>query len=220
MEMKLLKLRISSDILSKLGHPRIFEYISLIEIQSILQYDPKNLFLQAIVYVNEELVKTRNYKLIENYETVKFFYVLKETRKKLLCLMQIATEQPFWPELGATPWAAIPPIILDPTSIHFTFIISEKTIKVLDKFLSDYAVSYEILAIENLNKNIADSSFPIPNFSYKQQEITRYALRCGYFESPKRIGSEEIANHFEISKSAVTKHLRTAIKKGMKYFFS
>ncbi len=218
--MKLLKLRISSDILSKLGHPRIFEYISLIEIHSILQYDPRSLFLQAIVYVNEELSKTRNYNLIQNYETVKFFYVLKETGNKVLCLMQITTESPFWPKLDATPWAAIPPIILDPTSIHFTFIISEKTIKVLDKFLSNFAVSYEVLAIENLNKNIADSSFPIPKFTNKQQEITRYAFRSGYFESPKRIGSEEIANHFNISKSAVTKHLRAVVKKEMKYFFS
>lgn len=220
MEMKLLKIQISSDILSKRGHPRIFEYISSVEIQNVLQYDPndpKNLFLQAKIFLKQEL--NGNYKKIEEYETIKFLYVLRERGREILCLMSIGTEDPLWPDLGPLPWAVIPPLILDPHSLHITFIIPEKLIKALDRFLSRDAKSYEILAIENMEKKITDLSFITPSFSSRQSEIARFAYRNGYFETPKRISAKQIANHFALSTSTITKHLRIATEKAMKFFF-
>ena len=218
MGMKLLRLQISSDILSKRGHPRIFEYISLVEIQNVLQYDPTNSFLQAKLLVKEEL--NGDYQLIEDYATIKFFHILKEVGNEILCRMRIATDSPLWPDLGNFPWAIIPPIVLDPHSLHFNFLISEKIIASLYKFLEENAESFEILAIQDLNQDLSDKALMSPKFTVRQQEVARYAYRRGYFDSPKGISSKEIAQNFEISSSAVTKHLRSATKKAMKFFFA
>ena len=108
MEMKLLKLQISSDILSRRGHPLIFEYISSVEIQNVLQFDLRNLFLQANIVVKDELDK--NYQLIEKYETINFIYVLKERGNEINCLLSIATEAPILPRDLLPNIAVMPPI--------------------------------------------------------------------------------------------------------------
>jgi len=216
--MKLLKLQVSSDIFSKLGHHRIFEYISMVEIQNVFQNKENNLFIQAKLVVKHKL--KLNYKIMENYETIQFFHVLKEKGDEIICLMQITSETSLLPDFGPIPWAFIPPIILDPTSTHFTCIISEHSLKPFQKFLSNYDSSYQILAIENMDKIIMNTSLLIPSFTKRQNEIARYAYRKGYFNIPKKISAEEIAEYFDISASAVTKNLRYASKKAMQFFFS
>ncbi len=216
--MKLLKLQVSSDIFSKMGHHRIFEYISLIEIQNVFQNKENNLFLQAKIIVKKEL--KLNFSLMENYETIKFFHVLKETGNEIICLMQITTESSILPDFGPIPWAFIPPIILDPTSTHFSCIISEKSMKPFLKYLANYDSSFLILAIENMERKVSTTSLLTPFFTRRQNEITRHAYRKGYFNSPKGISAEELAGHFNISTSAVTKHLRISSEKAMKFFFS
>jgi len=218
MEMKLLKLQISSDILSRRGHPLIFEYISSVEIQNVLQFDLKNLFLQAKIVVKDNLNK--NYHLIEEYETINFIYVLKERGNEIICLMSISTDTPILPRNLLPDIAIMPPIILDPESLHFNFIIPEKTIKRLYKFLDEFADSFEILAIESLTRDLSDSSLLTPKFTQRQTEISRYAFRNGYFESPKKISAEDIAQHYGLSTSMVTKHLRASTKKAMKFLFA
>ncbi|MGV9174112.1 MAG: hypothetical protein ACOC44_07880 [Promethearchaeia archaeon] len=66
-------------------------------------------------------------------------------------------------------WAVIPPIILDPVSLHFNLIVSETAIKALYKFLARQATSYEVLAIENIKR----LNF---NFTHRQSEITKFAV--------------------------------------------
>lgn len=220
MIMKLLKIQISSDILSKRGHPLIFEYISFIEIQNILQYDPNNLFLLAKIIIDKELEESNDFRLIEAYDTVQFFHVLKRRANELLCLLRLNTSIPLWPELEAKIWAVIPPIIMDPTSLHFNLIVSEKALKILHQFLSEQANSYRILAIEDVKRNFQADPLISPNFTNRQRKISQYAYRNGYFESPKKISAREIAEKFEISSSAITKHLRKTTKKAMKFFFS
>ncbi len=48
---------------------------------------------------------------------------------------------------------------------------------------------------------------PFPEFTIHQKEITSYAAKHSYFNSPKRISTNKIAEHFEISVSAVNKLL-------------
>jgi len=218
MDLKLLKLQISSDILSKRGHPLIFEYISSIEILNILQFDFKNLFLQAKIVLKEDLKK--NYHLIEEYETINFIYVLKERGNEIICLMSISTDTPILPRHLLPNIAIMPPIILDPTSLHFNFIIPETNLPRLYKFLEKYANSFEILAIENLTMDFSETPLLTPKFTKRQTEISRYAFRNGYFETPKHISAKEIALHYNVSTSMVTKHLRISMKKAMKFFFS
>lgn len=201
-----------------MGHPLIFEYISLVEIQNILQHDLTNIFIQAKITARDTL--QGNYNLIRAYDTISFLHVLKERGNQFTCLMHIKTEQPFWPDLGPIPYAVIPPIVLDPHSSHFSLIISEKTITKLDKFISKYTESFEILALENLGKEIKEGVMLLPKFTERQNEITRHAYRKGYFSSPKGISAEEIAKEFDISTSAITKHLRIATEKAMEFFFS
>ena len=162
----------------------------------------------------------KNYHIIEEYETINFIYVLKEAGAEITCLLSISTSTPILPRNLLPNIAIMPPIILDPTSLHFNFIIPENTVKKLYRFIDEFADSFEILAIENLTKNPSDSTLLTPKFTQRQVEISRYAYRNGYFESPKKISAEEVAKHFSLSTSMVTKHLRTTTKKVMKFFFA
>lgn len=47
----------------------------------------------------------------------------------------------------------------------------------------------------------------------KEQEVLKIAVIKGYFNSPKRIGLEELAKEFGVSKSAIMQILRKAIDK-------
>lgn len=49
-----------------------------------------------------------------------------------------------------------------------------------------------------------------PRLTDRQREVIEAALREGYFEWPRRIDSEELAAHLEISRATCLEHLRKA----------
>jgi predicted DNA binding protein len=90
----------------------------------------------------------------------------------------------------------------------------------LFEILQKYTKSFEILAINDLGKALEKFAHPMPGFTERQREIATYAMRNGFFESPKKITADEIAKKFGISVSAVNDHIRKVEKIVMKYFFS
>lgn len=46
-----------------------------------------------------------------------------------------------------------------------------------------------------------------------EQEVLRTALARGYFETPRRISTAELAEEVEVSDYEITQHLRRAITK-------
>ena len=70
-----------------------------------------------------------------------------------------------------------------------------------------------------LSESIWRQAIAFPDFTKRKKEIASYAAKNGFFASPKKITAEAIAKKFEISVSAVNKHLRTAENRAMEYFF-
>jgi predicted DNA binding protein len=219
--MKFVKLNISSDIFQKLGHPLIFEHIHHIEVLNILQYDPKNLFLlEKIIFRARFFENWRN--IFKKQKLIKSYHLLKElpSENSILCLMRIKKRTALWPKINQGEWAILPPIVIDKKSLHINIILPESIIPILFRIFQKNSKKYEILAISNIDEKIANYSPFSPQFTSRQNEICRYAYRNGYFDSPKRIHSEDIAEKFNISTSAVTNHIRKASNLAFKYFFS
>lgn len=222
--MKFLRLRISSSILETVGLDKMLNYFTKIEIIQAYQYDNKHFFtMQKLTYKPDalgekdlifkkilgvtsatEVEKTGNEK--NGYEIT---YIMTQKRNK-----------GFWPLLdNAGTWALIPPVIVDQHSILMTTIADEINIGMIHKYLASLNIEYEILAQATMDDSISAITMPYPKFKKRQSEIAHYAAIRGYFEIPKGISAKDIANHFNISVSAVNENLRKAQNLSMQYFF-
>ncbi|MBN1801829.1 MAG: helix-turn-helix domain-containing protein [Candidatus Lokiarchaeota archaeon] len=99
-----------------------------------------------------------------------------------------------------------PPIVLDRDYLLVSIISESKNIDAFCESLENfYSGDLEILSITRLHPNHANLFLELTD---RQKEIVYYAIQHGYFEIPRKIDSEKIANHFEISQSALYHHLR------------
>lgn len=57
------------------------------------------------------------------------------------------------------------------------------------------------------------------NLTDKQKEITSTAYSLGYYDRPKKISSEKLAEIFEISQQTPLEHLRKSEKKIIEHVF-
>ncbi len=125
----------------------------------------------------------------------------------------------FFPMFGQGPWAILFPITVSVKEIRLNLLAEEeylgKLYESLQKFTSDYTV-VGIKTVEDV-KDLGD--LPSPVLTSKQRDIVEYAAEHGYFESPKKISADELAEHFGISASAVNMHLKNTENIVMKYFF-
>lgn len=99
-----------------------------------------------------------------------------------------------------------PPIILDNDRLLVSIIAESKNI---DRFVESldnfYNAKLEILSISDIQPNYENLFLKLTD---RQKEIVYYAIQHGYFEIPRKINSNKIANHFKISRSALYEHLR------------
>jgi predicted DNA binding protein len=99
-----------------------------------------------------------------------------------------------------------PPIILDQDRLLVNIITDSKNV---DEFVNSlnhfYEGGLEILSIAHIPLNYENLFLKLTD---RQKEIVYYAIQHGYFEIPRRINSKKIADHFNISRSALYDHLR------------
>lgn len=99
-----------------------------------------------------------------------------------------------------------PPLMLDQNWLLVRVIIESTHIdELFDHIEICYDGKIEVLSISNLNPDTEDLFLKLTN---RQKEIAYYAVQHGFFEIPRKIDSEKIANHFNISQSALYEHLR------------
>ncbi len=227
-QMKFIKIKISADLLAKLGHPKIFEHVSHVEVFHILQYDLQNFFLLATISFPPNIGPWRQIPDFQDMMTgrhavIKYFFLLNENQNSIQCLIKLSKDVPFWPLVASqpnSPWALLPPVMLDPEFLHLIFIVAEEFLPKLNDIFSRFASSFEILAQNDLRKEWSTRRSLGPEFTGRQIEVARYAFRNGYFHSPKGISAQDIAEFFKISPAAVTNHLRKATMTAMQFFFS
>ena len=200
--------------------------IKLIEVLEILHYHRLTfLILQRITF--EENVSDVEKKIQEIYEP-EFIQILERNGREVLCFLKLHRDKGFWPKRISGNWTIIPPIIIDKKYVKENLLIRDSFDEVY-KAYSKYIKNLEIIAINKVENNtdlldlqsqqILQNVQPYPHFPKRQHEITLYATRHGYYESPKKISAEELAKKFNISISAINEHLRKAEQTAMKYFF-
>lgn len=206
----------------------MFQDVIRLEIINAYQYDQQNFFsMQRIVFSNGYLTNLNPEKTDEMMRkkfNATFFDLMDRQNDTILCMMKQKREQGFWNYFEPGPWAFLFPINVDEESIILSVLIKEEyieNIKNLMQLLTKRKDGYEVLAQSTTKAldNLGMPSINFPNFSERQFEIATYAARHGYFESPKKINADAIAEHFGITVSAVNENLRKAEHLAMRYFF-
>jgi len=110
-------------------------------------------------------------------------------------------------DLGIQGGYLFPPLGIEEGKVKFSFIGSEKQIKEFMEKLDAIAIHYRVVLL-------ADANFsPISPFSQlteKQQEVLLTAYKLGYYDIPRKITSQQIADKLKIADSTVVEHLRKA----------
>lgn len=85
----------------------------------------------------------------------------------------------------------------------------------LDKF-EEFQLQYKLKSVKDYNKfeGIKDT-----DLTDRQTEIVSTAFELGYYNNPRKIGSDKLAEIFEITQPTLLEHLRKAEKKIMRYVF-
>ncbi len=218
MTLKKLRLQIPRKLLEKIGLMDMLADLERVEVLNAYQYDQNNFFSLQNIRFKPGLKKFEKKILTEKLKA-EYYQIFMEKDDEILCIMKQKRDTGFFPMFGQGPWAILFPITVSAKEIRLNLLAEEeylgKLYESLQKFTSDYTV-VGIKTVEDV-KDLGD--LPSPVLTSKQRDIVEYAAEHGYFESPKKISADELAEHFGISASAVNMHLKNTENIVMKYFF-
>ncbi|MHA1723466.1 MAG: helix-turn-helix domain-containing protein [Promethearchaeota archaeon] len=222
--MKAIRLQLPGNFLKHLGFMEVFQDIEWIEILQAFQYDSTHLFsIQRMKFshpINEPMEM-----FIQTRFNPEFFQVLNATGEELTCILNQIRSSGFYPIIESGPWAFRFPIYASREKILLSMIVQKEYLPKLHEILMSFTSSYEILAsmdldkIEDIKDFFGNYFLPFPNFTKKQRELASYAAQHGYFQTPKKISAKDIAKKFNISVTAVNKHMNNIKNIAMEYFF-
>ena len=215
--MRLLKIKIPTKTILDFGLPNYFDVIEYIEVLQIYEYDSNNFFaLYKIVFKKGKINELD--KFLRGLFFAKSYKILEKKSNEILCIMKQRNTSGFWPEFLSESFALIPPIVFDPDAVIFEVIAKDDDI---NNILSQHKIfkSMQLLSVSNIDETISHSMNAMPRLTNRQKEIMIFANRNGYFKIPKQISTKKIAEHFQISSSAVLNHIQKAERTIMEYFF-
>ena len=226
--MRILKIKVPSEILSKLNNlpyvklPDYFKVLNRITILQIFEITPKKIFALYRIQFKREMMKNVD-KYLRNDFFAKRYMVVEKKSNEILCIMEQKPRNPwgFWPTFLSNSLALLPPIIYTPKSVVFGIITKDEELPITIPFLKQREIfkSIEILSTVTADDTAKNSMKILPRLTNRQNEIMNYATRKGYFQVPKRISTQEIADHFKITPSAILNHIQKAERSIMGYFF-
>ncbi|MHA1681289.1 MAG: helix-turn-helix domain-containing protein [Promethearchaeota archaeon] len=221
--MKLERLRLSSSFLADLGFMGFFEFVDSIKILTTFQYDRNNFLSLERIHFKREHVSDWELILKEHFP-VEFIQLISRRGDDILCVIKSTSETGFFPMPGniTGPWALLPPISIDKDSIMITIFSNEEVLCLIHDALSSMGAVFTILSLSDASESMVGDSWGGmmgPSFTGRQEEIARYAVRHGFFKTPKEISAIDIGGYFGISVSAVNEHLRKVKRLSMEYFF-
>ncbi len=222
--MKIIRLQIPGNFLEHVGFADLFEKLQFIEILNAFQYDQNHFFALQRIKFKPNLIKN-----LDNYIKKKFnpqsFQLLNQSKDEIICIMNQNKTSGFFPIVDSGPWAFLFPIHVSQEVLLINIISQNEYVNKLFDVINSFTENYEIIGMTDLDKidaidqTIWRSSIPFPNFTKRQQEVAAHAAKRGFFKTPKKTSSAQIANHFGISESAVNRLLKTAKNLAMEYFF-
>lgn len=191
-------------------YPTYYEFYDLFERHEIIQIhrqDEDHIFVTQKAKFKDPKMHP---KMLEGEQfRIPYVEVIEENREKgeyvFFCTNKLIKEtKALYDKLKGLILA--PPLILDKDRLLVNVIIENKSIEEFFKAVDSlFDEESEILSISDLRLNYKDLFLKLTD---RQKEIIYYAVQRGYFEIPRRIKAEKIANRFKITQSAFYDHLR------------
>ena len=216
--MRILKIKIPSKTILDLGLPNYFDIIDLIEILQIFEYDPNNFFAMYKIQFKQDKMDELDRHLRELF-FAQTYKILEKKSNEIFCIMKQRHTSGFWPAILSNSVALVPPVILDADAIIFGVIAKDD--EQFNTVMNQLKIfkSMKILSVANADETIANSMNSMPRLTNRQKQIMKFATRNGYFKIPKQISTQKIADHFQVSASAILNHIQKAERSIMEYFF-
>jgi len=222
--MKIIRLQIPGNFLEYIGFSDLFQELEFVEILNAFQYDQTHFFALEKIRFKSNLIQNLN-QFIEDRFKPQFFKLLNQVGNEIICIMRQNRSSGFYPIIDAGPWALLFPIHISNDILLINIICQNEYTKQLFKNLSLFTKNFKIIGMTDVDKldrfdnTLWRSAIPLPEFTKRQKDIATYAAKNGYFNSPKKIKSSQIAEHFGISVTAVNKLLKKAENIAMEFFF-
>ena len=222
--MKIIRLQIPGNFLEHIGFADLFQHLEFIEILNAFQYDQNHFFALQRIKFKPNIIKDLD-KYIKKKFNPQSFQLLNQTRNEIICIMNQNKTSGFFPIVDSGPWAFLFPIHVSQEVLLINIISQNEYVNKLFDVINSFTEKYKIIGMTDLDKidevdqTIWRSAIPFPKFTKRQQEVASFAAKKGFFKIPKKISAIQIANHFEISESAVNRLVKSARNLAMEYFF-
>ena len=99
-------------------------------------------------------------------------------------------------DLGIQGGYLFPPLGIEDGKVKFSFLGSEKQIKEFMEKLDAIAIHYRVVLLADANFSPIS---PLSQLTEKQQEVLLTAYKMGYYDIPRKITSQQIADKLKIA---------------------
>jgi len=105
-----------------------------------------------------------------------------------------------------------------------TISVSVESHAAVSDLTSALEAAYDSVALTKLwnltdEMNSTRSNGPLHTLTQKQLDVLQYAYFDGYFNQPRNVSSVELAEKFDLARSTMTQHMRTAERKVFEHLF-
>ncbi|TFG24612.1 MAG: hypothetical protein EU529_03710 [Promethearchaeota archaeon] len=178
------------------------------EILYFLPYDLEKSIGNAIVEIMHYDINSI-IKEIRNHRSVFEFSILEKEENKVK--INVKTKDPYL-LYGVIKYGVLVnfPVKVKEGYAYWKLISTRKRIDELLTLFENKGIDFELLRIGNSPYEIDD---PSSKLSFEEDKILEKAINSGFFEVPRKISLEELANELGKSKSALSVMLRKIIKK-------
>jgi predicted DNA binding protein len=178
------------------------------EIQYFLPYDLENSIGNSIIEVVHYDLKNV-IDLIRDHESVLEFSLLEQEDNRVK--FNVKTYDPYLLYALIKCGVLVDfPVNVRQGNAYWRLIASRDRIDQLLTIFDVRKIDYELLRIGNSPYNLEDEKYQL---SLEESNVLSKAIDLGFFEIPRKISLEDLANHLGKSKSALSVTLRKIIKK-------
>lgn len=178
------------------------------EIQYFLPYDLEKSIGNAVIEIRHwdiELIVQE----IKDHNSVRGFNILEREDNRVI--FNVKTKDPYLLNAAIKCGVLIDfPVKVEEGWAYWNLISSRKGIDVLLSDFEEKGLKFELLKIGISHKELGGQK---NQMSFEEQKMLQKAIKEGFFDVPRKISLEELANQMGKSKSTLSVALRKIIKK-------
>jgi hypothetical protein len=189
---------------TELNRLEIIKKIKLFEMLHILRFDSSEIAAIFRLEAKDESLKVEEL-LKSLLNNLKVEYQLLE-QDRGACIFFIKGKPPQSSSETSTGRGMYPllPFEVREGKVRVTLVGDNEQVK---EFLENIGVNYKVLSLTDAKFSL---NSPISRLTEKQQEAISLAFRLGYFETPRKVSADELAQKLGLSSSTLAVHLRRA----------